>query len=160
MISKKDLDSLMSRVETLEETKSKGLQTFKKVKEHTSILRKWAGNYVVGLSNVKEVKAGDKKVLMCDIKVLKDEKTEVVNVDYIDFLTNAERVEVKIIKVETKMIETEQGVTTLKSYDFDKFTGTDTGVHVPIVIETPESKATVLTPDKIQITLDVNALNI
>lgn len=152
------LSALTSRLERLE--RGDVLTIDETEQNQKATMRTWDKKLVVGWETpyiVKDsTKTGEEK-MMFTVKLKNKDSVEQATVNYLEFLRNAERVDVEILRMEKKEMVTLQG--------YSKYVQDERGfeyapsVKVPIRIVTPTYTATVKLPTGHEVTIDANYLN-
>ena len=109
VLEKADFESLMDRIQALEE-RNKPEQKLKKVDEHYAYLREYDGFYLVDFGKFNTKKIDDIKTMFLNVKLedLKGKQKE-VEVKYVEFFAESEpRKKVQILKKITKAEVTTQ----------------------------------------------------
>lgn len=152
------LSALTSRLERLE--RGDVLTIDETTQNKRATMRTWDKKLVIGWETpyiVKDPAKTDEENMMFVIKLKNKDAVEKVTVNYLEFLRNAERIDVEILQMEKKETVTLQG--------YSKYVQDERGfeyapsVKVPIRIVTPTYTATVKLPTGHEVTVDANYLN-
>jgi len=157
-ITQGQLQTLLKRIEKLESGDTR--PTYERPKYHTALIRFFDGKMVVGYGkswderNIEGEWRRKSEIMVQDGKDVKIKK-----VDFLDFMKSGEEVRAKILNIEKTDKREYQGTTTLKDVKYDAFRTVDTGVEVPLEVNTPDYIYEMELPDGTKVKLSHEALN-
>ena len=176
MISKKQLETLMGRLDALENGEITPMA--EEIEESRVGIRKWEDKFVVGFKGkifMEKDKELDEKVEMVNLILTKGDKdkdgefkTFTKKVDYLEFLRNAEKITCRVLKTSRKKVVEKDGVVEVKevgktgSEIKGEYGMVGTGVDVPVQVVSYDEMMTVKIPgeDNLEIDVHVNYVNI
>jgi hypothetical protein len=159
MVDRDQLDFLIKKVKDLEQkVDGNGMKIAREVKEKTARMRKVDGKIVVGFEgkNWTVYNEKERKEEMFVKLILENGKKKEMN--YLKFINESERIEVKIVEQKISEDIKETGVVEVKKVDGYSTVGTD--VYVPMAVVTPVIICKIKNEDGELIEVDSSALNI
>lgn len=156
-VSASVMKTLTDRLERLE--KGEPALMDEEPRNRKATMRVWDKKLVVGWDQPKVTKKRDgDESMKWTIHLKNKDAIEKVEVGYLEFLREAERIEVEILKISTTNEVTYHGYTTVK--EVDNYRTVDTGIKVPMKVTTKNAEAVVRLPTGHEIVVDVRYLNV
>ena len=157
-VSKGLLDSLMKRIQGLERGEVAILDEVEQKRKAT--MRVWDKKLVIGWGKIYDAnrenpEKGEKQ--MFELHLKNKDTIEKVEVEYLYFLREAERVEVEILRMNREDEITYHGFTTIR--EVEGYATRNTGIKVPVKVVIPKYVAIVKLPSGHELSVDTNYLN-
>jgi len=156
-INRKDFDSLVSRVASIEKGSVTEEKEVEEIKNRTALIRFLEEKPVIGFGATYEKKDVDgRRYLM--LQVITDDK-KIHEVEYLPFMNQGKQELGEIVNIEQGFEVIKNGMLDETKYDYKNYKSYQTGEKVENVVKIPKNMYTLKLKDGREITLPEKALN-